>query len=196
MASIAPERLARLEQMLDREEILECVHRVSRGVDRFDREMFVSQYHPDAVIDAGAFVADPATVYDGGHELHEHGQFSTMHYILNHICELDGDVAHTETYYFYEGHNRDDTNWMAGGRYVDRFERRDGKWKIAFRCTTLQWSTMVSAVSVPLFDNVPDLHVNGAWSRGKDDISYRRPLTNLRTVGMPSDPQALSKPEG
>ena len=138
--TIDPEKLARLESLLDRQDILDCVTRVSRAIDRFDRDLFLSGYHPDAVIDAGEFVGDPAKVYEAGAALHEHGQSSTLHHLTNHTCEIDGDVAHTETYWQYTGRNRDGTNWAAGGRYVDRLERRTGEWRIAFRCTLLEWS--------------------------------------------------------
>jgi hypothetical protein len=116
---IAPERLARLEQLLDRQEILDCITGISRGIDRLDRELFLSGYHPDAVIDAGHFVGDPATVYEGGAALHERGQSSTLHDLPNYRCDIDGDVAHAETYWLYVGSNRDGMNWAAGGRYLD-----------------------------------------------------------------------------
>jgi ketosteroid isomerase-like protein len=187
-------RLARLEQLLDRQDILDCVTRISRAIDRFDRELFLSGYHSDAVIDAGEFVGDPAKVYDGGAALHEQGQSSTLHHLTNHSCEIDGDVAHTETYWQYTGRNRDGTNWLAGGRYVDRLERRDDEWKIAFRCTILEWSGTIPASSVPLFEKISDAHVNGISARGKEDPSYRRPLINKRQMQFPDDPRTLSAP--
>ena len=92
---------------------------------------------------------------------------------------IDGDVAHTETYYLFVGRNRDDSNWMAGGRYIDRLERREGEWKIALRTNAIEWSGMVPTMPIP-FGDVPDIFGNGAPSRSADDPSYRRPLTNLR----------------
>jgi hypothetical protein len=50
------ERLARLERLADRQDILDCLTRFSRGMDRFDRELFLSAFHPDATIAAGVFV--------------------------------------------------------------------------------------------------------------------------------------------
>ena len=38
--------LDRLQELLDRQDILDCVHRYCRAVDRFDREMLLSVYHP------------------------------------------------------------------------------------------------------------------------------------------------------
>lgn len=192
--TIDPARLARIDNLLDRQDILDCVTRISRAIDRFDRELFLSGYHVDALIDAGEFVGDPAKVYDGGAALHEQGQSTTLHHLTNHTCEIDGDAAHAETYWQYSGRNRDGTNWVAEGRYVDRLERREGEWKIAFRCTLLEWSGMVPPASVPLFENTSDLHVNGVSSRSKEDPSYRRPLTNRRQSRFPDDPRALGTP--
>ena len=189
-----PERLASLEELLDRQDILDCITRISRAIDRFDRELFLSGYHADAVIDAGEFVGDPAKVYDGGAALHEQGQSSTLHHLTNHSCEIDGDAAHAETYWQYTGRNRDGSNWVAGGRYVDRLERREGEWKIAFRCTLLEWSGTIPSSTVPLFEKVSDAHVNGIASRSKQDPSYRRPLINRRQMQFPDDPGALGAP--
>lgn len=181
---IDPERLARLEQMLDRQDILDCLIRFSRGMDRFDRELFLSAFHSDAVIDAGEFVGGPEPLYEWASELHEQGQSSTQHYLLNHSCEIDGDAAHAETYYWFLGRNRDETNWAAGGRYVDRLEKRDGEWKIALRCNAVEWSGMIPTLAIP-FEDVPDVHRNGVPSRSQEDPSYRRPLTNRREMRLP-----------
>lgn len=188
------DRLARLDEMIDRHEIESAIRRISRGIDRFDRDLFLSGYHPDATIDAGAMVDGPARVYEAGRGLHDIGQDATLHHLTNHTCELDGDTAHAETYFIYVGRNRDGTNWAGGGRYVDRLERREGAWKIAFRLTVMEWSGEIAANQVPLFTGVPDIAANGASRRDREDPSYRRPFTNVRAPRSAGDPQALSRP--
>ena len=192
--TIAPEKLARLEHMLERQDILDCLIRFSRGMDRFDRELFLSAFHPDAVIAAGAFVGGPAPLYDWASNLHEQGQVATHHNLLNITCEIDGDTAHTETYYLFVGRNRDETNWIAGGRYIDRLERRAGEWKIASRCNAVEWSGMVPTMPIP-FADVPGIELNGIASRSREDISYRRPLTNRRELDIPADLRGRSEPQ-
>ena len=182
---MTPENLARLEQFLDRQDIQDCLTRFSRGMDRFDREVFLSAFHPDAVIAAGPFVGGPDKLYDWARELHDHGQVATQHNLMNLTCEIDGDVAHTETYYLFVGRNRDETNWIAGGRYIDRLERRDGQWKIAVRTNAIEWSGLVPTLPIP-FADIPDIGLNGTATRSRKDISYRRPLTNLREMRIPS----------
>lgn len=184
MSNITPEKLARLEQLLDRQDIEDCLTRFSRGMDRFDREVYLSAFHPDAVMAAGPFVGSAAECYDWASVLHEQGQIATHHNLLNITCEINGDTAHTETYYLFVGRNRDDSNWIAGGRYIDRLERRNGEWKIALRTNAIEWSGMVPTMGIP-FADVPDIFVNGAPSRNKQDPSYQRPLTNKRKRHIP-----------
>jgi len=172
---------SRLEQLLDRQDILDCLTRFSRGTDRFDRELSLSAFHPDAVIAAGDFVGGPAELYDWSTAMHEEGQTATHHNLLNHTCDFDGDTAHTETYFLFVARNRDETNWIAGGRYIDRLERRDGAWRIALRTNVIEWSGLVPTMAIP-YAEVPDIHVNGAPSRSREDPSYQRPLVNNREV--------------
>jgi hypothetical protein len=182
--NLNPERLARLESLLERQDIVDCLTRFSRGMDRFDRDIFLSAFHTDAVIAAGPFVGGPKDLYEWASKLHEQGQFATHHNMMNLTCEIDGNVAHTETYYLFVGRNRDDSNWIAGGRYIDRLERRDGVWKIALRTNAIEWSGMVPTMPIP-FSDIPDIYLNGAPSRSKDDPSYQRPLTNKRKPFSP-----------
>jgi SnoaL-like domain len=181
---MTPDKLTRLEQLLDRQDILDCQVRFSRGMDRFDRELFLSAFHADAVIAAGPFVGGPVALYDWASKLHDHGQSATHHNLLNHTCDLNGDVAHTETYYLFVGRNRDETNWIAGGRYIDRVERRAGTWKIALRTNAIEWSGMVPTLPIP-FADLPDIHLNGTPARSQQDPSYQRPLVNRRVEKIP-----------
>src|SRR3984893_5830926 len=57
--TVTPEKLARLQHLLERQDILDCLIRFSRGMDRFDRELFLSAFHSDAVIAAGEVVGNP-----------------------------------------------------------------------------------------------------------------------------------------
>lgn len=175
---------ARVAQLLDRQDILDCLVRFSRGMDRFDRECFLSAFHADAVIAAGEFVGGPVELYDWASQLHEQGQVATHHNLLNHTVEIEGGTAHAETYYLFVGRNRDDSNWIAGGRYIDRLERRDGAWRIALRTNAIEWSGMVPTMPIP-FGDVAGLELNGLPARDRSDPSYTRPLVNRRPAYLP-----------
>src|SRR3546814_8807643 len=92
--------------------------------------------------------------------MHEGGQVLTHHSLLNNTVEIDGDSAHSETYYLFVARNRDESLWMAGGRYIDRLERRDGEWKIALRTNLIEWSCMPPPMPLP-FADLPDIAANG-----------------------------------
>jgi SnoaL-like domain len=181
------DRQARLDRHLDRQDILDCLTRFSRGIDRFDRGLFLSAFHPDAVIAAGEFVGGPADLYRWASAMHGRGQIATHHNLLNNTCDIAGDTAHSETYYLFAARNRDDTNWIAGGRYFDRLERRDDQWRIAVRTNVIEWSGMVPTMPIP-FADVPDIHANGTPRRDATDPSYQRPLTNRRRANLPAAP--------
>ena len=179
MSAAPSQPSGRLALLIDRQDILDCLTRFSRGMDRFDRDLFLSAFHADATIAAGSFVGAPDALYDWARGLHEAGQQATHHNLLNHSCDLDGDTAHTETYYLFVGRNRDDSNWIAGGRYIDRLERRGGVWRIALRTNAIEWSGLVPTMPLP-FGEVTDLQANGTPARDVSDPSYRRPLVNVR----------------
>ena len=179
-----PDRAARMEQLLDRQDILDCLTRMSRGTDRFDRTLFLSAFHDDAIVAAGPFVGSAAALFDWSCGIQETAHIGTFHMLLNHSCELDGDTAHTETYYQYIAANRDETNLFGAGRYIDRFERRIGTWKLAARNTTIELSSLLPAMLNPLAD-VADIRANGSISRDRNDLSYRRPFANLREKFVP-----------
>ncbi|MEE2033095.1 nuclear transport factor 2 family protein [Rhodococcus chondri] len=185
VTSLSADRIAKLETVLARQEILDTLTRFSRAMDRFDRDMFLSTFHPDATIAAGSFVGGPVELYDWSTDMHAQGQKATHHNLLNHTCDIDGDTAHTETYYLFAARNLDDSNWIAGGRYIDRLERRDGEWRIALRTNVIEWSGMVPSMDIP-FADVPDVHDNGAPARSTSDPSYTRPLTNVRQPNVPA----------
>ena len=181
-------RLARLEAQADRQDLQDCVSRFARGMDRFDRALFLSAFWPDATIAAGAYVGPPDALYDWARELHEQGQSATQHLLLNFNADVAGEEAHGESYYLFAGRNRDESNWLAGGRYLDRFERREGEagqeWRIATRNTTVEWSGLLPSTPIP-FSDVPDIFANGAPARNTSDPSYRRPLVNRRAPQCP-----------
>ena len=63
--------------------------------------------------------------------------------MTNHWIEITGDHAVGESYVLaYRGTNGDDPqDTLTGGRYIDKYERRNGSWKIAQRAFVMDWST-------------------------------------------------------
>ncbi len=182
---MASDREAALDSLLDREAIRACLNKFCRGMDRFDRETYLAAFWPDAEMAAGPFVGSAADCWDWAKPMHEEGQILTHHVLLNMTVDIDGDTAHSETYYQFVARNRDESLVLAGGRYIDRLERRGGEWRIALRTNIIEWATLPPAIPPP-FSDVPDIAVNGVSSRSKDDPSYQRPLVNRRAPNNPA----------
>jgi hypothetical protein len=169
---------AKLQKIIDREEILECLTRYTRGMDRQDRDMVRSAFHPDGIDVHGkrACSVDDflkwVFAYHATQRIHQH-------YISNHSVEIDGDVAHSEIYFkFFASYPEPSTQlYCAGGRYVDRLERRDGEWRIASRVCTTEWRTDLELSKVGDFIDTSALIENYDVTRDRADISYVRPLT-------------------
>src|SRR5262249_46644587 len=139
-----------IQTLLARAEILDCVHRYARGMDRLDGELARSAYHDDAFEDHGGFVGQVddfiawTLAYQARFARHQH-------YVTNHSVEVEGDTAHAETYYLFIATEQDpDAPLTAfGGRYVDRFERRGGRWAIAARVLVVEWRTTLPCALSP-----------------------------------------------
>lgn len=119
--------------------------RYSHGVDRLDLDVMRSAYWPDATDDHGVFVGNAWEFCDM--VVRTHGRYlSTMHCVMNHLIELQPgqSEAHGEVYNVTYLHRLDgeqavlDTWW---GRYLDRYEQRDGEWRIAHRTCVHEWTT-------------------------------------------------------
>ncbi len=184
LETLSPERLARLERLADEMDIRACLTRFSRGMDRFDRETYRSAFWADAETAAGPFVGNAWDCYEWAMPMHAAGQILTHHDLLNITIDIDGDTAHSETYYLFVARNHDESVWLAGGRYVDRLERRVGTWKIALRTNVIEWGCLPPAMPIP-FADVPGIDGNGVSARDRSDPSYARPLVNRRAPFTP-----------
>ena len=169
-----------LQALVDRQQIYDCIVRYCSGVDRFDREMLRSVYHDDAMDDHGSFVGTADEFIDWAFAYHSKYQHNHKHYVLNHRCELEGDTAHTETYWLFSGNNQFDPRLtLSGGRYLDRFEKRDGKWAIAARKCIIEWTGSLGDMEFPQ-EALDAYAATGSPQRDKNDPSYQRPLTITR----------------
>lgn len=131
-----------MEDLLAKQEIADVIHRYARGIDRIDMDLVRSCYHPDAYDDHGSMKGN-VDEFIAGAEQFLPKFVATMHFMGNMLIDLDGDVARAETYavayhreQLADGSGRDD---IWGIRYVDRFEKRDGNWLIAYRVVAQEW---------------------------------------------------------
>ncbi|BCN70975.1 hypothetical protein RE943_44480 [Prescottella equi] len=124
--------------LIDKQEITEVLYRYARAVDRKDFDRVADCYFPDAIDNHGGYIGTVAGLIEDMKSRHATID-SSLHYVTNVLIDLDGDTADVESYCLYYLRQ---APAVAGGpqsratvkcRYVDRFERRDGQWRIADR---------------------------------------------------------------
>lgn len=135
-----------IQQLLDKQAIAEILYRRARAGDRSDAELAHSCYHPGATERHGEFDGLATEFIDvvsftrprPGSPIK-----GMMHMITNILCEFsDADHAFVESYHVAWCQMTDGTDAEIGGRYLDRFERRDGRWGIVHRDVIFDWSRM------------------------------------------------------
>jgi SnoaL-like protein len=109
-----------------------------RGIDRLDRELLASAWHPGATVDyVGAFTGTAEELVDFFMELHL--EFSShSHQVTNLTVEVQGDAAVSEAYVTArlrrtEPDTGREIDHVVAGRYLDRWSKRDGAWAIDHR---------------------------------------------------------------
>lgn len=163
----APDKNAALDELLDRQAISDCLARYARGVDRIDADLVRSAFWPDARDEAKGSVDEFVEAWLQAQSNREVSQ----HVIGNHTLAFDGpDAADAETYLLAATKNRDTgTLELMGGRYLDRFEKRNGEWRIKNRLSLLDWQCTTDAGSMEA-----RLSRTYRGTRDRTDPSYAR----------------------
>lgn len=138
-----------LQELWDHHEIRQVILRLGRATDRRDADAIRACYHADAVDDHGAFRGSAAEFAEWVPKTLAIFA-ATQHFLAPPRIELAGDAARCETYCTAHhvfpaddpGGARDS---VMGLRYLDRFERRDGVWRIARRTCVWDYSYIVPA---------------------------------------------------
>jgi hypothetical protein len=167
-----------LRELLEKERIRDVLYRYIRGVDRFDKALIRSAFHPDATDQHGdrSFTISELIDWMGGRQSSVE---QSMHLVGNILIELYGDNALVESHGFAhhryapgasESHAGEiaDTDGLPTRvvtvyRYVDKFQRREGEWRIRHR-------TVVLEDTWPLVLRAP-LPSASLWSLAKRDAS-------------------------
>lgn len=137
---MAAEDTNRLARAADCQEIRDCLMRYCRGIDRGDIDILRSAYHDDATEDHGPFHGPVAEFFPFVLQILEKVEVC-LHMLTNVHVELAGDSALSEAYFIaIQREKGDDFEDHIAGRYLDRFARRDGEWRIAHRLVMLDWS--------------------------------------------------------
>jgi SnoaL-like domain len=164
-----------VQDLVDRQRIWECLLRYARGMDRLDRDLALSAYHPDAMEDHGALIAPCESFVDQVLGFHREQEATTQHIMSNHACEIDGEEAHAETYVSCYAIDRQGRATYSFGRFIDRLEKRSGRWGIVDRVCVREGATdLPSNDFVAGFQTQPGSLMRP--TRDPSDPSYLRPL--------------------
>lgn len=164
---------ASLQALLDREAIRQLVNIYCRAADRHDHELMRSLYHEDAIDDHGSFFKGLATEFiDKLPEIQAPMEI-LHHNVTTHNIELHGDRAEGETYIIAFHKVRTEAgsfDLLIGGRYFDRYEKREGVWKFSHRAVVADWANLHDPSIVNL-DN-PVIEGSHIGRPGLADPSY------------------------
>ena len=165
----------KLQLLLDKQEIHEALMRYCIGIDRCDLQLVLSAFHEDA-LDNHSGVEERAV--DRFTRTINARSMWVCHNIGNVLIQVNGAEAASQSYFTawhrltHEGRTFD---WVIAGRYVDRFTRRNGEWRIAHRTVVYDCERFdlvspekpVGHPSATFFDRV----VRG--ERSQADFSYQ-----------------------
>lgn len=158
-------------ELLAKQAIYELSCCYSRGLDRLDKQLLRSVFFDDAWCEYGFINGSPDQFIDyavtalTGHE-------ANQHMIGNALIEVEGAEAFGEIYFHaYHKVQLEDTyhDIIIAGRYLDRYEQRDGVWKMAYRSERVDWSR-TEPTNDPYFQQAPD----SLFGSRADDAVYDR----------------------
>ena len=128
---------AELRMVRDRLQIAEALAIYCRAVDRVDRELGYAIWHDDAEVDYGESIyrGSGRGVIDHICDSHLHGVVHS-HQVANLIIRFDGALAFSEAYVTSAMRMMQGDTLLqitTRGRYLDRWSRRGGDWRIERR---------------------------------------------------------------
>ena len=133
-----------VQSLLDHRAIEDLVVRYCRASDRHDWQAMAELYHDDAQDDHGSLFQGSARDFVAWLPGMAGKFISTWHQINNHLIEVHGDHAEGEVYvvarHVKAARDGGTDQIVTGGRYLDRYEKREGRWKFLRRKAVMDWN--------------------------------------------------------
>lgn len=160
-----------VEDLVAKQAITEVLYRYCRALDRVDRALAISCWHPDGTAHYdGLFQGSGEAFVDWVFEVHRQGFVAHSHQITNLLVEVDGGRAVSEAYLTaalrQKGQGDSVIDIVGRGRYLDRWSRRQGRWALDHRHHVGDLQSIYQGLAVPTE------HESTA-RRGPDDPSYQ-----------------------
>lgn len=163
-----------LQQMLDEFALRKLVHTYCRAVDRGDFAALRDLYHHDAVdahgeVSTGSverllntLQASRAYIRSMQHNV------TTVNFVVDDN-RAEGEIYTIATHTFGSGDR--DVDVIVGGRYLDKYEKRDDIWKIVERTIVTDWAHVNDPSSVDVSHPITRGTLKGSLSA--DDPSHQ-----------------------
>jgi len=168
---------ARLTRVADIQEMRDVLARFCRGMDRCDVELCKAAFHAEATEHHGPFIGRAHDFYEGMLPQLKTSFEPTVRCLSNLLVEFDRGIAVSEVKWSVV--MRDTAQDMfQQGRYLDRWERRSGQWKIIARISVVDWFRSEPRSTRPFYPDADAIfHFR---NRGLDDPEVRA------TLGLPA----------
>lgn len=142
---------AAITALVAKQQITEVLYRRARAGDRRDVELALACYHEGATEDheghvgqAADFILNVSMISPGSAA----PVTCLWHFISNVLIDLHDDKADVESYHIavvVRDEDSGQTQSRIGGRYMDKFAYRDGRWAIVERRVIFDWSRVEPA---------------------------------------------------
>jgi hypothetical protein len=171
----------------DHDAIVANEHEYDRGLDRHDEALMSKMFWPDAALMYGPRVP-VAELPTWANDIHSQSA-AHKHHVTTPWLDFDGDQAHAEVGLLFASNVPRDKAFdtfgdptpgrvvrgavatLGSGRYINRYERRGGDWRVAVHEYVQDVSVVLEAVDVCARSCI------ARWDAS--DISYLRPLRPL-----------------
>ena len=137
------DKISEIGALQDREAIREAVYAIASGVDRFDPGLLAENVWDDAKLDMGGEKIIGGRDFVNALKPPSTPPKGRMHVVTNVRINLDGDIARTESMIISCQQLDGEQGWttrIRAGRYLDKFEKRSGSWKLAERTMIDEWA--------------------------------------------------------
>lgn len=138
-----PELEQALNELLDKQAIYELVCAYCNAADRHDHVKMRALYHEDAIDEHGHFAKGPAMEFIDKLPEIQKGMEILHHNVTTVNLKLDGNKAEGEVYIIAFHKVKDGGKGfdvLIGGRYFDKYEKRNGVWKFSHRSIVADWA--------------------------------------------------------
>jgi hypothetical protein len=167
-----------LQRLLDRSALEQLSGTYMRGLDRRDPQLLRSVFHDDATTHYGSFRGAPddfvamamralASHVSNQHFLGQINLWFGPETAGERLRRATGEVYFQAFHRVSDGDGR--TDLFICGRYVDRYECRNGEWRIAHRTEVVDWARTEPTAD----DYLPARPHVVLGRRDRTDLSYR-----------------------